>query len=63
MSGLAQSIVEQIRAAHLVIEVKVPGRWRKQRVCALCQQPDPCGRRVFADDIEAGRRDIAGRPL
>lgn len=53
----------QIEAAHVVVKVKIPGRWRRQKVCQLCGQPAPCAARQRADDLRAGRVDASGRPL
>lgn len=58
----ADQTVKQIFDDHVVTTVRI-GRWRRQKICGLCQRPDPCPARQRATDIRAGRRDIAGRPL
>lgn len=59
----ADQVVGQILDDHVITKVKIPGRWRRQRVCALCQHPAPCPARLRAVDILAGRVDATGRPL
>jgi len=59
----AQTVVERIRADHVIRKVRVAGRLFKQRVCVLCGQPAPCNRLELARDIETGKRDVAGNPV
>lgn len=58
----AQQLAGQIEADHVIVKVKIPGRWFKRRVCQLCRRPAPCAARQRAADIRAGRVDAAGRP-
>lgn len=60
MSPIEEQTVAKIEADHRPIRVKIPGRWRKQRVCGLDSQRWPCNRAELAADIRAGRRDHAG---
>lgn len=53
----------QIEADHVYTKVRMPGRWRRRKVCQLCGQPAPCAPRQRADDLRAGRVDASGRPL
>jgi hypothetical protein len=57
----AAGFVARIRSDHVYRRVKI-GFLRWRRVCSLCHQPAPCNRNVLADDVEAGRRDVAGNP-
>ena len=59
----AERLAGQIEDDHVVAKVKIPGRWRKQRVCQLCGRPAPCAARQRAADIRAGRVDASGRPI
>lgn len=59
----AERVAQQIEQDHVYTKVRVPGRWRKQLVCGLCQRPAPCAARLRAVDLKAGRVDISGRPL
>lgn len=59
----AMGVVAEIRYAHVPRRVKIAGRWFRRKVCVLCGQPWQCSRRALADDIEAGRRDIAGNVM
>lgn len=59
----ATGMVAQIRDDHVKRRIKIPGHWFRRAVCALDGQRWPCRCVVMAADIEAGRRDISGRPI
>jgi hypothetical protein len=59
----AKGQIAQARADHVRRRIKIRGRWLRRAVCALDGQHWPCRAITIAADIEAGRRDITGRPI
>ena len=60
MSPQDQQTVAQIDAAHIPTRIKIKGKLRRRKVCALDHQRWPCNRTVLARDIRAGIRDHTG---
>lgn len=58
----AETVAAQILTDHVVVKVRA-GRWRRRKVCSLCQRPVPCPAVQHAGDLRAGRVDVSGRPL
>jgi hypothetical protein len=59
----AKGLIAQVRADHVRRRIKLPEHWFRRTVCALDGQRWPCRAITIASDIEAGRRDISGRPI